>query len=508
MAAPAPVRTDHLGVRFPEHDGTRSTSRAGREVLAQAIAELDPQLSDELRGAADWRRSYARFLHRFTAAELAGTRDPAAVPRAGLDALHTSFTYGRDDLRVPVADAAALPAAHHLDTLTVEGEAAAASLTIPYRGRELAGEELRTQLDRWVAEQRMEPGAAAAVAEVAANPGWWSLPGRTVVVLGAGSEMGPTAPLLRWGATVALVDLPGDARWTRLLELVRRSGGRALVPVASDQAAPGADPATTAGVDLTRSVPELAGWVSGLPGPLAVGSYAYVDGARHVEVNLAADAVQAHVAAHRDDVTLAGLLTPTDVYPVPLEVVEAARARVGGTGPVRASARALSRGRAYVPHHPTTFPTADGAEAGIADALVLQQGPNYALAKRLQRWRFRLAAAEGTPVSVHVAPATRTRSVTSNRLLAAAYAGASRFDVEVFEPATSTALMAALLVHDLQAPPGTPPSPAPGDDAAWWSRFAATATHGGLWRHPFLPRSVLPLAAVVGLPVSLHARGR
>ena len=63
-----------------------------------------------------------------------------------------------------------------------------------------------------------------------------------------------------------------------------------------------------------------------------------------------------------------------------------------------------------------------------------QQGPNYALAKRLQRWRATVARDGGATVSMNVAPPTRTRSVTKNRVLAAAYAGAGRFGVEVFEP--------------------------------------------------------------------------
>src|SRR5258708_25574734 len=95
--------------------------------------------------------------------------------------------------------------------------------------------------------------------------------------------------------------------------------------------------------------------------------------------------------------------------------------------------------RAYVP----------GADPGISDSLVSQQGPNYALAKRLQRWRATVAREAGTTVSLNVAPPTRTRSVVKNRALAAAYAGAHRFGAEVFEPATTRGLIAALLVHDL-----------------------------------------------------------
>ncbi|MCW3844506.1 hypothetical protein ONA70_30925, partial [Micromonospora yasonensis] len=113
-------------------------------------------------------------------------------------------------------------------------------------------------------------------------------------------------------------------------------------------------------------------------------------------------------------------------------------------------------------------------------------------AKRLQRWRAAAARAAGTTVSLIVAPPTRTRSVLRNRALAAAYAGAHRFGIEVFEPATSNTLMAALLVHDLRT----------GGEAARehpWRDEAYAAAHGGLWRVPYAPRSALGLAVLLGL---------
>jgi hypothetical protein len=114
----------------------------------------------------------------------------------------------------------------------------------------------------------------------------------------------------------------------------------------------------------------------------------------------------------------------------------------------------------------------------------------------VQRWRAIAAQADGHPVSANVAPATTTHSVTKNRLLAAAYAGAGHFGVEVFAPHTSRTLMAALLVHDLRAQ--TPP-PAHPDDL-----FVSAAAHGGLWRAAYNPRSVLGIAAVAGLPGSFR----
>jgi hypothetical protein len=57
----------------------------------------------------------------------------------------------------------------------------------------------------------------------------------------------------------------------------------------------------------------------------------------------------------------------------------------------------------------------------ISDVLLPQQGPNYTLAERIQRWRAVVAQTEGVQVSANVARATRTRPVTKNRLLAAAH---------------------------------------------------------------------------------------
>jgi hypothetical protein len=134
---------------------------------------------------------------------------------------------------------------------------------------------------------------------------------------------------------------------------------------------------------------------------------------------------------------------------------------------------------------------APGSDPGINDSLVPQQGPNYALAKRLQRWRATVAQRDGIGVSLNVAPPTRTRSVLKNRALASAYAGAHRFGIEVFEPATSNTLMAALLVHDLRT--GATLAQAP------WRAEAQGAVHGGLWRAAYDPRSALGLAVVLGL---------
>ena len=99
--------------------------------------------------------------------------------------------------------------------------------------------------------------------------------------------------------------------------------------------------------------------------------------------------------------------------------------------------------------------------------------------------------------SINVAPPTRTKSVLRNRVLAAAYAGAGKFGVEVFDPSTSNTLMAAMLVHDLRNPksPAQPATVLEHPHELFWSG----AIHGGLWRNPFAARSVLGLAVVLGM---------
>jgi hypothetical protein len=319
------------------------------------------------------------------------------------------------------------------------------------------------------------------------------------VALGAGAEVGPVPVLLNWGVRVIGVDLPEPAIWARLLDTARRSGGTLLVPVAHDKPgqrlseAGGEDLAQRAGFDLAADIPAVADWLVGVDGPLVLGNYVYADGAANVRVSSAVDALTMRLQAERRDVALAFLFTPTDVFAVPADAVaHSARAYLSRSPAAklgRWSLRAMSGGRLLRPGYPP------GADPGICDALVTQQGPNYALAKRVQRWRATVARDGGATVSMNVAPPTRTRSVTKNRMLAAAYAGAHRFGLEVFEPATTKTLMAALLVHDLNTG-GGPAQPHP------WQDEARAAAHGGMWRVPYAPRSALVLAALLGYRAS------
>jgi hypothetical protein len=483
-------------VAFPiSADGRRSTSALGRAVVADALRRVDAAGAAAAERENDWRTGYLTHFRRLIEAGLDSPQAAVSVARDGLASLHRRMRVtGRDGAEAGLDELVSAPARGGLAAATVTGTGEAErELSVPYRGERLRGNALLHRLEAWVSVGVIEPSCADAVRAVAARPDWLALPGRTIVVLGAGAEVGPLPVLLSWGVRVFGVDLPRPAIWERVLTEARRSAGTLVVPAAAGDA----DLAQRAGLDLTADIPAVADWLAAVDGPLVLGNYVYADGAANVMLASAVDALTVRLAAARGDVALAFLATPTDVFAVPGDAVAqsahayAARspaAKLGGW-PLRTLSGGRLLRRAYPP----------GADPGICDSLIPQQGPNYALAKRVHRWRATLARDAGTTVSMNVAPPTRTRSVLKNRALAAAYIGAPRFGVEVFEPATTKTLMAALLVHDLQTGAAAQPHP--------WQDEAYAAAHGGLWRIAYAPRSALTLAALMGYRAARNGTG-
>jgi len=486
----APAGADQReGVSFPTIDGKRSTSATGRAILADAAGAVDGELAERILACEDWRKRYPPLVRELTSTSISDRESATSIARAGLESMRSRLTFADRD-RETTLDVALgqVGPAHELGTGAIRGTARPVTeLRVPYRGRELAGEELIEQLDRWVDVGSVEPSFATAVRTVAENPDWLALPGRSVALVGAGAEIGPLGPLCSWGVEVLALDVPRSKVWKRIGETAAAGAGTVHLPLAADG---------SQGVDLVRELPEAHAWLrrGGRDSDLVLGMYAYADGADHVRVTGAFDALATELLSSGDAVAIAYLATPTDAFVVPEEAARVARSAYSARGlrrVLQAPAKALSGDRLYHPAY------ADGVP--VADALVAQQGPNYALAKRLQRWRGVAAEADGQRVSFNVAPSTFTSSVTKNRVLAAAYAGAHHFGIEIFAPDTTSTLMAAMLVHDLNATPQRHDHPE--------QLFSDGAAHGGLWRAAYEPRSALGIAALAGLPSVLIGRG-
>ncbi len=462
------------GVRFT----SESTSAAARAIMGDALRKADPVGARAVENETNWRRNYLGHFRRALEAGIGEAPAAHSIAADGLRSARDQMRVGDERLDDAISKTRLTQVFH---TQTIKGDSdIETDLTLPYRGERLSGKALLGQLDQWVTDGVITQSCSEAVQTVMDNPEWMRLDGDTMVVLGAGAEMGPYRALMRWGASCVALDLPRTDVQSRISEYATESAGRLHVPariVTNGDA--------DVGADLVTELPAVAEWLDHIDGRLVLGNYCYADGGTHVRVTMAADALATHLIESRPDTALAFLATPTDVFAVPAEEVAMANAAYASRSLLRTPLRLVSGGRLLQRNYPP------GADPGINDALVPQQGPNYALAKRLQRWRATTARHEGTTVSMNVAPATRTRSVVKNKALAAAYAGAHRFGVEVFDPATSNTLMAALLVHDLRS--GAAPQAEP------WQDEANNAAHGGLWTSAYHPRSALGLAAVLGI---------
>jgi hypothetical protein len=495
-----------IGIVFPrQSDGKRSSTVVGTDIVAAALEPLNATWAQAAKSENHWRRNYPEHFYRLVQGGLKNESSAISSAQAALNTAWRKLSFASDP------DAAAETSLHdafvsrskssHLQTQAVQGEAksAPAAWRVPYKGSFLEGQSLVDAISRWRERNIMEPSAASALLACAAHPEWFDLSDRNLVLLGAGSEAGPFSWLLNWRANIHAVDLPRPQIWERITRLTKAGNGKVFIPVGADK---------TLGVNLTEHPQAIAAWLSSFNLPMDIAAHAYADGERHVRVVMACDFIQQAVLEHGKSIgkhsSLAFMATPTDTFAVPEASALASQAAYSArplmSRGLQKSLRLASGERFFQPNIESLV-SSDSAlggmkRYGIADSLVLEQGPNYALAKRLQQWRAIVSRSQGVRVSLNVAPSTTTSSVVKNPALAAGFAGADTFGMEVFEPETTNALMAAMWVHDLRNPESSA-NPATRLDHPY-ELFMQGANHGGLWTCAYRPRSALPFAAALG----------
>ncbi|WP_063825000.1 hypothetical protein [Nocardia pseudovaccinii] len=472
---------------FPSGAPERIGDMFATAVVADAVRRYDGDLAQQVETCRDWHCDYRGVFRGLTALAASSPAVSVGIATDGLRAARQllRFVTGHTIAPLHSVDVDAIATPDGLRTDRIDGTAKPAPrLEIPFRGALLAEEALWQQLTDWRRRGIVEPAFAAAVERVIDHPEWLSLPGFRVIVTGAAAELAPLRPLLRWGADVLAIDLPGPERWREISDIAKAGAGRLRYPVT---VGPGAD--------ITRQFPALVHWIRAQfdhDARPVFGLYANGPGPQGVRLAAALDVLVEDLLEHRDDAAIAYLGSPTDCYAVPEDVIADAHARLRERGAGPRVLRVLTASAMYRPNYRTTNPDHLGATWSVADALLPVQGPNHALAQRLLRWRTVLAHTAGRTVSSAVAPPARTKSLRTQRSLAATYRGARHFGIEVFDPDTARTLLAAKLVADLFAPPETPAETNPE------GIFVAGAAHGGLWRQPYEPTSILPIAALIG----------
>lgn len=497
------MSTPVQGLQFPlqPNQTQPSSSRLGRSILAAALSNVDSDASLQVKSEKKWRKQYPIHFKNLVKYGLNSSQAAIQIAQDGLNHAHEQFEFYRDGEKCTLKDVMSLEI-QPLETFTLQGSSnAAPEWYVPYQGKKLSGNALLTQIQSWQDRGIVEVSHADALRECISNPEWFDLSDRTCVLFGAASEAGPLTWLAKWKANIVAVDLPNTRVWTKILETVSTGNAKLYAP-SMEKLADNCSFETLKeklGANLLTQIPEIAQWLSQFEQNLDLAAIAYLDGEKHVRVSMAMDTIMKYVSEQKCNTTLMYMCTPTDVYAVPQEVIHASRDKFQQRSTTHAL---LSKGISSISRQ-HFFKRSDceliastKQSYGICDCLVVEQGPNYALAKRIQQWRAILARENGQRVSINIAPSTTTHSVTKNPLLKAAFNGAKLFDVEAFAPETTNAIMAALWVHDLR------------NDASVANPFVALnhplelmmhgANHGGLWRVAYLARTALPFAALYG----------
>jgi hypothetical protein len=499
------MSSSNEGLQFTVHPETQksSSSQIGKEIIAEALSLVDNINAQKVLDEKNWRKNYPIYFKALVENGIQSTQNAITIAKQGLHKAQHSFDFFRDGQRYSLKDVMSVPLLDKIQTITIKGQSdAQPEWFVPYHGQKLAGEALVKQIQTWQETGIIEASHADALREVIAHPEWFDLSDRTLVLFGAASEAGPLTWLSQWKANIVAVDLPNERVWGKILNTIQQ--GNAILYAPSLQQINDSNDLnelkTKLGANLLTQIPEITQWLCENPHKLDLASIAYLDGEKHVRVSIAMDSIMSNVSEQKTDSSLMYMCTPTDVYAVPKAVIEGATEKFKQRSKFETilshSISTLSLKQFFKNNNQQLIHSENGKAYGIADCLVVEQGPNYALAKRIQQWRATLARHQGQHVSINIAPSTTTHSVTKNPLLKAAFNGASLFDVEAFSPETTNSIMAALWIHDLKNPNSVANPETRMEHPL--ELMMEGANHGGLWRVAYLARTALPFAAIYG----------
>jgi len=505
------------GVNFPtdEKSGKRSTQSFGRKCIGVALKSVDGASGQAAETERNWRWGYTKHFVKMVKLGCTSSENAMEIARAGLKYAHDSFEFVRDGECMSLGTAMDKLKKDTYHTARVRGSGSP-TFSMPYEGKDLTGDDLKAQIDRWVEKGVIEPDAGAAVKnflnqKLTDNAALFD--SHYFCMLGAGSAMGPFELLMRLGATVVAVDLNRPHIWERLVGTAKKFAGTLIFPIDKPRDQIPTDFALyrSAGTDLITKTPEIANWLANAEfqdRKLVIGAYAYLNGDLFVRVSIAMDAIISGVidrlkSKGKPLPAIAYLNTPTNIHVVSQEAYDAA-ATQNRNAPFWQKMLSMF-GKCVDNTKIKPIQNQEGYNICVQNHLSPTQGPNYAIAKRFQIWRALLAREEGCLVSTHVAPSTATVSVTQNRSIALAYKGFPLFNpLEVFEQDTTNALMTAVLLNDL-TDKNVPAYPGKKLDHPMLLH-AGLACHGGAQRMAFTMGSIGEAAAgayVLTHPVSL-----
>ncbi|MFC5938214.1 hypothetical protein ACFPVT_02175 [Corynebacterium choanae] len=251
--------------------------------------------------------------------------------------------------------------------------------------------------------------------------------------------------------------------------------------------------------DVLLDTDSIVEYIAALPGPVLIVSTVYAPGSQHVHLAVALDAIIAHVVGRRSDVTVCIPGSPTESYTTvegkPTGAVLVAQ------GPNYAVAKFIERARLLLladAHYQATCETPSGNASGYPANL-------DGVAGRLDPITGGAPAKRGARVIRMVLPPTLSSSVLRDRRIEKALAAAPRVGIHpTTVPDTQCAAAALLAVGWWQATQHPRPAFPPRLSVA-----PEFAIHGGLWfsRLPVTWRLVIGMVKAA-LPTPRKVKGR
>jgi hypothetical protein len=496
-----------MNLQFPVDAKTKKPSSIlfGTNILSRALASVNPTAPEvtEILNDKNFRNStYKNYILKTLEEGAKSTENCMKIARGGLAYMYESIqVVQKDGTRTPLKNVTEIINGNNklvLKTKIIKGIGhKKKSFQVPYGKLMLEKSGLVEQVKKWEKLGVIEPTAADSFNNFLRNEVKYieNLRKHLFVVMGAGAAMGPFKILLDLGLNVVAVDLNRPNIWERLIKYAQNSPGQLFLPCRENDDG-------SFGANLISEFPAIALWLANLEPSynMTVGNYAYVDGGMFVKIACAQDFISQYVYKNRrqSNTSLAYLCSPTDAFLWPKAAVDASMHGYNNRGIFAKLSNTASLDR-FCKSNVEQMPDPVNGNY-IIECFVTQQGPNYAIAKRIQHWRALVAKEDDNiAVSTNIAPSSSTKSVTSNSLLAAAYEGTEYFPpIEIFSPETSNHVMTAMLLNDIcdvnsVAYPNQKPLSNPlylFSDGSW---------HGGFWRSPFQLSSLVELSAVLGL---------
>ncbi|MFI5308881.1 MAG: hypothetical protein ACHQ53_16100 [Polyangiales bacterium] len=468
----------------------------GSSLFHRVLVEAAESFPDVLAAArlpetpGAFKREYGAALARFEAERAASPRR-VEIARFIAQRTQQALMYQ--------GDAGVLPLVEHMARRLPLPELHARPLSgsvgiraeVPFDGQLYRGREVIELAERLHAESQLTSQVVDAlrfmVEQIEARGGALDLRGERFVILGAGAELAPTRLLLQAGASVLWVDVAEPEQ-----------------VLADASALAGTLVQTPSARNLLEAPAEIAAAVTAFAasGPVHIATFAYASGAsREWRLGAAMNAIVTSLPPTLvRSVSL--LVSPTTCATIQPECAAAAE-RAFAERPAWQSA--LHRiGLLPAPGHHQ----AHGVRIGLCTVSI--QGVSYQAAQYISK----LASAEtyalhgidlgaSTPqpvtVSANVAGITRTRSL-SHPLFEAAFIGAPRFSVRIFDPPTTRALSGLLILHDLLNP-AAPGAAAVQNSDPRQKAFAlfSQQVHGGIYSLPYVLDHAIRAAAVIGM---------